>query len=114
MNSPTSPPPEPIHVVTLADVKETSVSWIWPGWIPRKKIPILDGDPGLGKSTLLLDIAARVSTGRAMPDGSPGEPGHVLLMSAEDSLEDTIKPRLLAAGADMGAVHHWNSVGEGN
>src|SRR5262249_20568374 len=64
----------------------------------------LSGDPGLSKSTLLLDLAARVSTGGVMPDGSRGTGGGVCLMSAEDGLEDTILPRLRAAGADLSRV----------
>ncbi|MCC6642288.1 MAG: AAA family ATPase, partial [Deltaproteobacteria bacterium] len=62
------------------------------------------GDPGLGKSSVTLDLAARVTTGRAMPDGSPGASGGVVLLSAEDGLADTIRPRLDAAGADVSRV----------
>jgi hypothetical protein len=65
---------------------------------------LLDGDPGLGKSTLALDISARVTRGWRMPPGSredPGrKPGGVLLLSAEDDLERTIRPRFDAAGGD--------------
>jgi hypothetical protein len=93
------------NCVTLAAVETKPVEWLWPGWIPLGKMAMLDGDPDLGKSTLLLDLAARVSTNAAMPDGSVGTPGGVLLLSAEDDPEDTIKPRLLAAGADLTKIH---------
>jgi hypothetical protein len=68
-------------------------------------LTVLDGDPGLGKSTLTLDLAARVSTGRAMPDGSASRsPVGVVLLSAEDDLARTIRPRLEAADADLDRV----------
>jgi hypothetical protein len=80
------------------------VEWLWPGWLPLGKLCDLSGDPGLSKSTLLLDLAARVSTNGVMPDGSAGVSGGVCIMSAEDGLEDTIQPRLRAAGADLARV----------
>ncbi len=88
----------------MAEVRPEVVRWLWRGRIPRGKITVLDGDPGLGKSTLTLDLAARVSTGRAMPDGPPGVSGGVVLASAEDDPADTIRPRLDAAGADCSRV----------
>jgi hypothetical protein len=68
-------------------------------------LTILDGDPGLGKSTFTVDLAARISTGRAMPDGTGGgKPRGVILQSAEDDRARTIRPRLDAAGADTDKV----------
>jgi hypothetical protein len=64
----------------------------------------VDGDPGLGKSAMTLDLAARVSTGMAFPDGAECEPAGVVLLSAEDGLADTIRPRLDAAGADTSRI----------
>jgi hypothetical protein len=80
------------------------------GVIPLGKLCILDGDPGLGRSTVLLDLAARVTTSGVMPDGTQGITGVVVILSAEDGEEDTIKPRLLAAGADEARVHVIGSV----
>src|SRR4051812_25340935 len=95
----------PSTVVRLADVFPEKVAWLWPGRIPAGKITVLDGDPGLGKSTLALDLAARVSMGASMPDGSSGVGrASVVLLSAEDGLADTIRPRLDAAGADASRV----------
>ena len=84
----------------LADVRAESVRWLWPGRIPLGKPTVLDGDPGLGKSLISLDIAARVSTGRPMPDGSSRlhKPRGVVLLTCEDDLSDTVRPRLDAAG----------------
>jgi len=60
---------------TLANVQPELISWLWAGWIPLGKLAVLDGDPGVGKSTLTLDIAARVTTDRAMPDGTASDVG---------------------------------------
>src|SRR5262249_18575274 len=88
------------------------IHWIWPNWIPRGCLSVLDGDPGLGKSTLVLDLAARVTKGGPMPltDGPRGKPGRVLILNAEDDYERVIKPRLLAAGADVTKVLTIRSV----
>lgn len=98
------PPPAAVTSVRLSTVRARPVEWLWPGWLPLGKLCDLSGDPGLSKSTLLLDLAARVSTTGLMPDGAQGVSGGVCLMSAEDGLEDTILPRLRAAGADLGRV----------
>jgi len=88
--------------VCLADIAPKSVEWLWPERIALGKLTILAGDPGLGKSFVTLDMAAKVSTGRAWPDCReiPNAAGGVVLLSAEDDLADTIRPRLDAADAD--------------
>lgn len=98
-------------IVTLASVTPERVRWLWPGRLPLGKLVLLDGDPSVGKSTLALDWAARVSTGAKWPDGAdaPGA-ADVLLLSAEDGLADTLAPRLAAAGADRGRVHVLTEV----
>lgn len=97
------------EVVRLSEVERERVEWLWDGYLPRGKLAILDGDPGLGKSTIALDIAARVSRGLKMPPAAPDvqvdSPGDVLIFSSEDGLGDTIGPRLDAAGADDTRVH---------
>lgn len=94
-------------------IAPVEVDWLWPGRLPRGAITLLAGDPGLGKSFLTLDIAARVSRGWGWPDDpidddgdTPPEraPGGVLLLSAEDHLGGTVRPRLDAAGADVRRV----------
>jgi RecA-family ATPase len=94
-------------LVRLQDVRPEPVTWLWPGRVAAGKLGLLIGDPGLGKSWITLDLAARVSTGRAMPDNAPAAPpGDVILLSAEDGLADTIRPRLDALGADVARIHH--------
>lgn len=93
--------------VRLDTVKPETVRWLWPGRIALDKLCVLEGDPGVAKSLSTLNIGARVTTGRAMPDGSysdlPG-PAAVVLVSVEDGLADTIRPRLDMAGADTSRV----------
>ena len=101
-----------LSTVNLATVEPESVKWLWPGYIPLGKVTVLDGDPGLGKSLLTLDLAARVTTGRDMPNGKPGVFGAVVLLSAEDDLADTIRPRLDAAGAIVAKVTALEAVGD--
>lgn len=93
-----------LDIIRAADVQPLAVSWLWCRYIPRGMLSLFDGDPGLGKSTIAYDLAARITTGRPMPDGSPGTLGDVLVFSAEDAIEYVIVPRLLAAGADMSRV----------
>jgi hypothetical protein len=93
-----------VSLISLNEVQPEQVKWLWASRIPFGKITILQGDPGLGKSTLALDLAARISKNLPLPDQSTAalqEPASVLLMSAEDGLADTIRPRLDAAGADQ-------------
>jgi hypothetical protein len=87
---------------TIADVTRELLEWLWPGRIPLGKLTLLAGDPGMGKSFVTLDMAARVSKGEAWPDAPllKQTPGGVLLFNAEDDLGDTIAPRLDKAGAD--------------
>jgi len=88
----------------LSGVEPEEVSWLWPSWLALGKLALVDGDPGLGKSAMTLDLAARVSSGRGFPDGAECEPAGVVLLSAEDGLADTIRPRLDAAGADTSKI----------
>lgn len=86
-------------------ISSRTVEWLWYPYIPYGKITILQGDPGEGKSTMMLQLAALITAGKAMPDGSGDKvPGNVIYQAAEDGIEDTIKPRLLAAGADCGRI----------
>lgn len=97
--------------VRLSEVEPERVAWLWPGRIPLGKVTIVDGDPGLGKSTLVEgDIAARVTTGTPWPDGSPCPKGAVVMLTAEDGLADTIRPRLDAHGADPARVVAFEAV----
>ncbi len=95
---------QPWRGVLLHDVQLERLNWLSRGRLAHGKITLLEGDPGLGKSTMLADWIARVTTGAALPDGEAVAPAGVVLLSAEDGLGDTIRPRLEAAGADLSRV----------
>lgn len=91
--------------VRAADIQPEPLAWLWPGRIPLGKLTMIAGDPGLGKSLLTIDIAARVSSGGVFPvDECPCPQGRVVILSAEDDPADTIRPRLDAAAADVTRV----------
>jgi len=88
-----------------ASVKTRKVEWAWAKRFPLGKVSIIEGDPGDGKSVLTVDLVARWSSGSPMPDGEPGVgPVSVIMISAEDDMEDTIVPRLRRAGANLDNV----------
>ncbi len=83
-----------------ADDPPAAIDWLWEPYLTAGTVAVLDGDPGVGKSFLTLDLAARLSAGLPMPDGKPPPAAdyRVLVASAEDVIEDTVVPRFLAAG----------------
>jgi putative DNA primase/helicase len=92
-------------LVNLADVTPEPIRWLWPNKIARGKFTLLAGDPGLGKSLISIDIMARTTTAKAWPDGATQEEaGSAIVLTAEDDLADTVRPRLDAAGADVRRV----------
>lgn len=96
---------DPFGFTLASEIEPENIEWFWPDKIPLKKITLLVGDGGLGKSTLSLDLAARLTRGKAMPGAtSQPEPGRALILSTEDGPSDTIRPRLEAAGADLDHV----------
>ena len=89
----------------LSELQPAAVRWLWPGRIPEGKITVFEGDPENGKSTATCDFVARVTSGLPMPYDKEGGPAHgAVMISAEDDLEDTMLPRLMAAGADLSAI----------
>jgi len=91
-----------MHLRTISSLTPRPLTWLWPKRLALGKLAMLDGDPGLGKSLLALDLCARLSTGRPFPDGSPGPgPSAAIILNAEDSEQDTTLPRLQALGADL-------------
>lgn len=88
----------------LSEITPKATEWLWPGRIPLGEISVLDGDPGTNKSSVLLDLTARISTGSMMPDGSPCEAGGVLLLLGEDSIPKTVVGRLKTAGANLDRI----------
>jgi putative DNA primase/helicase len=98
--------PTALVTTRASEIMPESVSWLWPGRLPLGKVVVLDGDPGVGKSTITMDIAARISTGAPFPGCEETRAArNVLLMSAEDGAADTVRPRLDACGADTSHVH---------
>ena len=86
-------------------VEEQKVDWLWYPYIPYGKLTLLQGDPGEGKSTLMIHIAALLTQGKKMPDGYPVRfPERVIYQCSEDDVADTIKPRLKAAGAGCSKI----------
>ena len=85
-----------------SEIRPVELEWLWPGYLARGKLAVLEGDPGMGKSLLAIDLMARISRGGPFPDGaSLREARTSILMSAEDDLADTVRPRAEAAGGDL-------------
>ena len=103
-----------IGTVPLSDVQPEEVSWLWDGRIPFGKLTSSYGDPGLGKSTLALEVAARLTRGERLPGGGLADVSSVLISRLEDGLGDTIRPRLEAAGADVSRVFAIKAVSNSN
>lgn len=101
------------EIVRLDEVEPKSVDWLWPGHIPTGMLTIISGDPGVGKSYLTNAIDAMVSTGRSWPgtnESLSSGPGSVVMLNAEDSLEHTVVPRLIASGADLSRIRAVSGV----
>ena len=102
-------------LVKASEVRAQTVDWLWSNRIPRGEITLLEGDPGVGKSMLTAALAAAVTSGRPLPGDEPTDPGMCVMASLEDHHGVVIKPRLEAAGADLGLtlfpdmhdVHQW-------
>lgn len=105
-----------VEIISAFDVEVVPVEWLWHLYIPKGEITLLDGNPGLGKSQMIADLAARVSRGFAMPPIETGKPitspKNVLLLCAEDTIEKTVKPRLSVCGANMKRVFFLKTAGK--
>ena len=95
-----------LKLIHMEDVVSKEVEWLWYPYIPYGKITIIEGDPGEGKTTLVLKLAAALSRGLPLPcdDDKEYEPIHIIYQTAEDGIEDTIKPRLEKSGADCSMI----------
>lgn len=90
-----------LKMIRMSEVESQEVKWLWYPFIPYGKLTIIQGDPGDGKTTLVLNIAAKLSMGECLDsDMDVQEPVNVIYQTAEDGLADTVKPRLEIAGAD--------------
>jgi hypothetical protein len=92
-------------LVCLQHVQPATVEWLWSPYVPKRKLTLLEGDPGVGKTFLALAIVAAETVGRHWPDAQARGPGTALYLSAEDGIEDTLTPRLIAMGADRARVY---------
>jgi RecA-family ATPase len=89
---------------TLSTIEPQEIHWLWEPRIPYNKITILEGDPEKGKSYLCMHLAALVTTGGLLPDGTKVHRGNVLYVTAEDDAADTVRPRMEGMGADLKRV----------
>jgi putative DNA primase/helicase len=107
------PKTEPaVELVSAEAIEPAPIDWLWDGWLAKGKLQLLAGQPGTGKTTLALSLAAITSIGGVWPDGSKATPGNVILWSGEDDPKDTLVPRLIAAGADRSRIHFVKGVSE--
>jgi hypothetical protein len=103
----------PLVIRRASDIEPKPVRWLWADRIALGKQTVIAGEPGLGKSQLGTYLAAKVTRGAQWPNGEGSAPlGSVIILSSEDDVEDTIVPRLLAAGADCERVHIVSAVRE--
>lgn len=96
--------PATSYLSRVSDVQPQAVDWLWEGRIPKGTLTVFDGDPGRGKGLVVCDLAARITTGRDMPDGSPGAVGRVLYLTTEDAISFVVRPRLDVARANIDLV----------
>ena len=94
-----------LRTVCVADVEAVPIDWVWFGRLARGKLTMLSGDPGIGKSQIAIDVAARITMGDNWTDAGRAPKGNVVILSAEDAVKDTLRPRLEVAGADLRRVH---------
>lgn len=94
-----------LNIINMSDIQAQPITWLWDGWLPLGKMTILAGAGGCGKTNLTLALIATITTGGIFPDGSKcSNVGKVLIYSTEDDPADTLKPRLIANGADISKV----------
>src|SRR5262249_55073954 len=97
-------------VVRLADVTPEAVDWLWPRRLARGKLTLVIGEPGGGKTYFVMDCGARVTRGEPWPDGTTPAPGGVIVLTSEDGVADTLRPRLDRQGGDPEHVHILRAV----
>ena len=109
------PKPAELDVIRMSDIQAVPVEWLWQDWVAIGKLSMLAGEGGKGKSTVLCDLAARTTRGDRWPDGAAAtKPGSVIILAAEDDVADTLKPRLLAAGADVTRILNIRAARNGD
>ena len=95
---------ETVKIIRMSDVELTPVEWLWKPYLPFGKLSVLQGNPGEGKTYFAMHLAAACTNGKLLPNMERMEPFNVIYQTAEDGLGDTVKPRLIEAGADLDRV----------
>ena len=93
-----------VKIIRMSDVELTPVEWLWKPYLPFGKLSVLQGNPGEGKTYFAMHLAAACTNGKLLPNMERMEPFNVIYQTAEDGLGDTVKPRLIEAGADLDRV----------
>ena len=96
--------PETVKIIRMSDVELTPVEWLWKPYLPFGKLSVLQGNPGEGKTYFAMHLAAACTNGKLLPNMERMDPFNVIYQTAEDGLGDTVKPRLIEAGADLDRV----------
>ena len=96
--------PETVKIIRMSDVELTPVEWLWKPYLPFGKLSVLQGNPGEGKTYFAMHLTAACTNGKLLPNMERMEPFNVIYQTAEDGLGDTVKPRLIEAGADLDRV----------
>ena len=95
----------PEGFVAMSDVQSEHIEWLWYPYLPKGKTALIEGDPGVGKSWITMELAATVSKGRSFPGSDPIPSGQVVIFSAEDGPADTLAPRLAKLDADLSKIY---------
>ena len=98
------PKKDSVKIIRMSDVELTPVNWLWKPYLPFGKLSVLQGNPGEGKTYFAMHLAAACTNGKLLPNMERLEPFNVIYQTAEDGLGDTVKPRLIEAGADLDRV----------
>lgn len=103
-----------VNLICASDLNPEAVDWLWHGWLAAGKTNLFGGQPGTGKTTVSMSLAATVSTGGCWPDGSQTITGNVVIWSGEDDPADTLLPRLILSGAELNRIFFIDDIREGN
>ncbi|MBD3674083.1 MAG: AAA family ATPase [Planctomycetaceae bacterium] len=106
----TTSPQRPAKCLTQEEITASPLDWLWPGHLACGKVSLLTGRSGDGKSLVMADLIARVTTGHNWPDGTPQNPARVMLLTPAHGLQDMVLPRLEAAGANLSSVQIVSTV----
>lgn len=99
-----------LNLIKASTIDMKVIHWLWHGWLPRGKVTILAGRSGEGKTNIAMNLAAAISTGGKLPDGSRAPKGDVVIWSSEDEPSDVLNPRLTANEADLERILYIGDV----